>query len=96
MGYRNQAMHYGIRPLKPEMVIAGRAFTILATDVYSIPPEPYKLELEAVDRLEPTNVVVATTNGSTSSGFWGELLSTVAKCRARGGIIDGISGTQLK
>lgn len=90
-GHRDQAMHHGLRPLAPGDVVAGRAFTVLATDVYAIPAEPYKLEFEAVDSLEQDDVFVATTNGSTASGFWGELLSTV--CVARGGtgaIIDGM------
>ena len=92
LGFRNQAMNHHIRPLKHDDVIAGRAFTVLATDVYEIPAEPYKLEFEAVDNLSPDDVLVATTNGSVCSGFWGELLSTVCMCRkATGAIIDGMS-----
>jgi regulator of RNase E activity RraA len=92
IGYRNQAMSHQIRPLKAETVVMGRAFTILATDVYTVPAEPYKLELAAVDCLQKDDIVVATTNGSVTSGFWGELLTTVAKCRgAKGGVIDGFT-----
>ena len=92
LGYRNQAMRHDIRPLKPEDVVAGRAHTVLASDVYEIPAEPYQLEFEAVDTLAPDDVLVATTNGSTCCGFWGELLSTVSLCRkATGAIIDGMS-----
>lgn len=97
LGYRNQAMHHSIKPLKCEMIAVGRAFTLLAVDVYSIPTEPYKLELEAVDKLMPGDILVATTNGSASSGFWGELLTIVAKCRGvKGGVIDGFTRDSKK
>ena len=92
LGYRNQVMNSTIRPLNSNMVLAGESFTVLATDVYAQPKEPYKLELESVDRLSNGEVVVVTTNGSQSSGFWGELLTTVAQCRgAVGGVIDGFT-----
>lgn len=92
LGYRNQVLNSSIRPLKQDMSLIGRAFTMLAADVYSEPKEPYKLELEAVDCLKNGEVVVVTTNGSKSSGFWGELLTTVAQCHgAVGGVIDGFT-----
>ncbi|WP_295579502.1 RraA family protein [uncultured Oscillibacter sp.] len=90
LGYRNQAMRGDIRPLDQRDIVVGRAFTVLATDVYEIPAHPYKMELEACDHLKKDDVLVATTNGSTASGFWGELLSTVCMVRgANGAIIDG-------
>ena len=92
MGYRNQAMSYDIMPLKEDDVVAGPAFTVLATDVYDIPEHPYKLEFEAVDHLQPGNVLVATTTGSVCSGFWGELLTNgCLKRGAVGCILDGMS-----
>jgi regulator of RNase E activity RraA len=79
------------------MVLMGRAFTVLAADVYAEPKEPYKLELEAVDNLKPGDVVVACTNGSRASGFWGELLSTAAKGHGcRGVILDGFTRDAAK
>ncbi|MDR4887491.1 RraA family protein [Fredinandcohnia sp. QZ13] len=92
LGYRNQGMDHTIRPVDPSFKIVGYAFTILATDVYEIPKEPYKKELQAIDELKQDHVVVATTNGSTSSGFWGELLSTAAQVKgSRGAVIDGLT-----
>lgn len=89
-GVRNNAMEYGIRPLKDDMKVFGRAFTVLATDVYEVPEEPYKLELESVDGVGSDDILVATTNGSTSSGFWGELLTTTAmKHGCKGAVISG-------
>lgn len=91
MGVKHPTCMRGdIRPADPDAVIFGRAFTVLATDVYEVQPEPYKLELEAVDGVRAGEVLVATTNGSTASGFWGELLSTCAKRNGCvGAIIDG-------
>jgi 4-hydroxy-4-methyl-2-oxoglutarate aldolase len=92
LGYRSQVMNHYIRPLSTSFRVMGRAFTILATDVYEVPERPYEKELEAVDNLSDGDVVVATTNGSISSGFWGELLSTAAQVKgARGSIIDGLT-----
>lgn len=91
-GYRHQILRHDIRPLFPGAVVAGRALTVLSVDVYEIPEEPYKLELEAVDALKPGDVLVAQTNGTTRSSLWGELLSTAAEARgARGGVIDGFT-----
>ena len=96
-GETKSVLDYRIRPLSPGMVVMGTAFTILATDVYAEPEEPYKLELEAVDNIQPGDVVVATTNGSTASGFWGELLSTAAKGHGcRGVVLDGLTRDAAK
>jgi 4-hydroxy-4-methyl-2-oxoglutarate aldolase len=97
LGVRNNAMHYSIKPIDPKMVVIGRAFTVLATDIYQEPEKPYELEIEAVDSTSKGEVVVATTNGSISSGFWGELLTTGAKGHGcRGAIIDGLTRDQKK
>ncbi len=96
-GFRNQALDHNIRPIDPSFKLAGRAFTILATDVYETPENPYVTELEAVDHLAEGDVVVATTNGSSSSALWGELLSTAARSKgARGAVIDGLTRDSIK
>lgn len=90
LGVRHNSLSYGIRPLREDYKVLGRAFTVLAADVYEIPKEPYKLELESVDTVGPDEVIVAATNGSTSSGFWGELLTTRSmKNGCVGAVIDG-------
>jgi len=90
VGYRHQMMAAGIHPIQPDMVVVGRAMPIQARDVYEVNPEPYTLEIEAVDALEPNQVPVCSTYGSTRTCVWGELLSTAARCRgARGCVIDG-------
>jgi regulator of RNase E activity RraA len=90
LGYREQAMDATIRPVYPGAIAVGRAHTVLSTDVYSLPADPYNMEIRAIDSLGPNDVLVAATNHSTRTCFWGELLSTAARARgARGAILDG-------
>jgi regulator of RNase E activity RraA len=87
LGRRAQVMEPGIRPLYPEARLAGYALTVHAVPAYTLPEEPYKLELAAVDALQPGDVMVVST---IDASFWGELLSTAARCRgARGIVVDG-------
>jgi 4-hydroxy-4-methyl-2-oxoglutarate aldolase len=90
LGLREQAMAARLRPIVPQMRVVGRAHTVLTADVYERPAEPYKLEIAAVDALKPGDVMVASTNGSERTCFWGELLSTASVARgALGCVIDG-------
>lgn len=97
LGYLNQAMSAELRPIDPHMRVIGRAHTALTADVYERPAEPYKLEIEAVDALKPGDVMVACTNESQRTCFWGELLSTAAQARgATGCVIDGHTRDALR
>lgn len=90
LGFLDQAMTADLRPLDETTRIVGRAHTVLTSDVYERPAEPYKLEIESVDALKQGDVMVACTNGSQRTCFWGELLSTAAQARgATGCVIDG-------
>jgi regulator of RNase E activity RraA len=90
LGFRDQAMAARVRPVWPDAAVVGRAHTALTVDVFEVRPEPYKLEIAAVDSLQPGDVLVAATGPSTRTCFWGELLSTAARLRgARGAIVDG-------
>jgi 4-hydroxy-4-methyl-2-oxoglutarate aldolase len=91
LGYRNQAMVSLLRPLFPNSCFAGWARTIACVDVYHIPPDPYGLEIEAIDSILLGEVVVVATAESKRNSPWGELLSTAARARgARGAVIDGL------
>lgn len=90
LGYRDQAMDASIRPVVPGFTVVGRAHTVLSSDIYARPEDPYGLEIAAVDAIKPNDVVIAATNRSTRTCFWGELLSTAARARGgRGAIIEG-------
>ena len=90
LGYRDQAMDASIRPVVPGFTVVGRAHTVLSSDIYELPDDPYSMEIAAVDSIRPNDVVVAATNHSTRTCFWGELLSTAATVRGgRGAVIEG-------
>jgi regulator of RNase E activity RraA len=91
LGYRNQAMRERMRPLNPEARLAGWARTMVCVDTYHMEPNPYTMEIEAVDSLLPGEVAVVGTGESIRNAPWGELLSTAAKARgARGAVVDGL------
>src|SRR5438045_9484942 len=78
-GHRHQVMAPSIRPLYPEARLAGYAVPVHAVPAYSMPDEPYKMGLAAVDPLRAGGVMVVSTVAGSS---WGELLSTAAQSRA--------------
>lgn len=89
-GLNHQALAARLRPIAPTMRVIGRAHTVLTADVYQRPANPYQTEIESVDALRPGDVMVASTNGSERTCFWGELLSHASVARgARGCVIDG-------
>ncbi len=91
LGYRNQALREFIRPLSPDDRFVGWARTFSYVDIYHIPPNPYAMEIDAIDSILPGEVVVVSTAGSLQNAPWGELLSTAARARgARGAVIDGL------
>jgi 4-hydroxy-4-methyl-2-oxoglutarate aldolase len=91
LGYRDQAMSHYIRPLSPEVCLAGWARTVECVDVDEIPDDPYEMEIEAVDSLLTGEVAVISTGGSVQNAPWGELLSTAAVARgAHGAVVDGL------
>ena len=91
LGFRNQAMREYLRPLDPAAVFAGRARTINCMDVFEETDDPYGVEIEAIDSLQPGEVAVVATGGSVRNAPWGELLSTAAKARgAHGAVVDGL------
>jgi 4-hydroxy-4-methyl-2-oxoglutarate aldolase len=97
VGYRQQVMRHDLRPLYPTAKMAGRAATMMTTEIFEIPNEPYKLELVLLDDLKPGEIVVCATQGSTRAALWGELLSTHARAKGgRGALIDGLSRDTVK
>jgi 4-hydroxy-4-methyl-2-oxoglutarate aldolase len=87
IGRRRQVMEPHIRPLYPEARVAGRALTVHAIELDAVPPDKadwYRGELQAVDSLQPGDVmVVSTCRGS----YWGELLATASRYRGAVGLV---------
>lgn len=90
MGYTNQSPRVPLTGQTVETVLIGRCRTTLWADMAHEDPDPYALELKAVDACQPDDVMIAAAGGSERSGVWGELLSTAASnSGCIGAIIDG-------
>ena len=97
MGYTRQFLPPRIRPLRDDMLVAGRAMTVLEADVLDAGKEKgvnpvlkrsFGLMLEALDDLKPNEIYIAT--GAHNSALWGELLTACGKARgAVGAVLDG-------
>ncbi len=90
-GYTRQSPRLPIVPVTvPGCTLIGRAKTTLWADMAHPDPEPYKLELAAVDSCLPDDVLVCAASGSNRSGIWGELLTTASRnTGCIGVIVDG-------
>ncbi len=89
LGLRNQAIDVPLPRQSGVGLLVGRAKTTQWEDVEH-DPQPYELELKAVDECQRDEVIVAAAAGSRRSGIWGELLSTAARNRGcAGALVDG-------
>lgn len=97
LGYPHQSPRVQLRPLTTTGVLIGRCKTTLWADMAHPDPDPYALELRAVDTCQPDDVLIAAAGGSMRSGLWGELLSTAARrSGCVGAIVDGAVRDQAK
>ena len=97
LGFRQQAMPSTIRPLCPARSISGRVFTARAEVVHAILEGPYKLEIEAVERMVGGDVLVASCGEDHTCGFWGELLTTACLAKGiRGVVMDACTRDMWK
>lgn len=89
-----------IQPLRDDMVLVGRAMTVLEADYISegvesapgpLSSKPFGLMLEALDDLKPGEIYVAS-GASPSYALWGELMSTRARhLGANGALVNGFA-----
>jgi regulator of RNase E activity RraA len=100
LGLQRQFLPPEIQPLRPDMVVVGRAMTVLEADVFAeavlgsanpLLSKPFGLMLEALDDLKPGEVYLCTGAAPTYA-LWGELMSTRARqLGATGAVVDGYS-----
>lgn len=91
-GIMNQALPSRIRPLDESVVMVGRARTAAFMEVYhhETGSNPYELEIDLVDSLQPGEIPVFACSNPARVAPWGELLSTAAQVRGAGGaLMDG-------
>jgi regulator of RNase E activity RraA len=90
LGYPRQSPRVQLRPLTAPGVLVGRCKTTLWADMAHPDPQPYELELQAVDACRADDVLIAAAGGSVRSGIWGELLTTAARnSGCVGVVVDG-------
>ena len=100
MGYLHQFLPPHIRPLRDDMLIAGRAMTVLEADVHDnsasggnspLLLRSFGLMLEALDDLKEDEVYICS-GSSPEYALWGELMSARAmQCKAAGAVVNGYS-----
>jgi len=100
LGQFHQFLPPAIKPLHQDMVLIGRAMTVLSVDVFreriagsanKLMDKPFGLMLEALDDLKPGEVYV-NTGSSPRNAMWGEMMSTRAmKLGAVGAVLNGYS-----
>jgi 4-hydroxy-4-methyl-2-oxoglutarate aldolase len=89
LGFLHQFLPPSLQPLHPDMVVIGRAMTVLEVDSAGPPPKPFGMMLEALDDLKQNEVYVAT-GGSPDYALWGELMSTRAlHLGSTGAVLNG-------
>lgn len=89
MGYTHQFLPPDIRPLRPEMKVAGKAMTVLMIDVFGPQKKPFGLLTEALDQLKENEIYLAT-GGAKRCAYWGELLTAASRVRgAVGAVVNG-------
>lgn len=90
LGFRRQSPRIRLAPLTVETTLVGRAKTTLWADMFHDDPQPYALELQAVDSCRTDDVLIAAAGGSIHSALWGELLSTASRnSGCVGAVVDG-------
>jgi len=100
LGLQRQFLPPEIQPLRDDMVVIGRAMTVLEADVFSekslggqnpLLQKPFGLMLEALDDLK-RNEIYLCTGASPTYALWGELMSARAlKLGAAGAVVNGYS-----
>ncbi|HEY9561779.1 MAG TPA: RraA family protein [Anseongella sp.] len=99
-GYLHQFLPAAIRPLAPQMVIVGRAMTVLEADVFEeeaansanpVMRKPFGLMFEALDSLQRNEVYICS-GASPRYALWGGLMSVRAMYqKAAGAVVNGYS-----
>jgi regulator of RNase E activity RraA len=98
MGLLRQFLPPHIKPLRDDMVVVGRAMTVLEADVFTEShgtsdagsmSEPFGLMFRALDDLKAGEVYICA-GASPRYALWGELMSMRAmKLGAAGAVVDG-------
>jgi len=100
MGFTHQFLSPKLQPLRDDMVVIGRAMTVLEADDFGGEDptranetlgRPFGLMLRALDDLKKNEVYICAGSSPTYA-LWGELMTMAARNRgAVGAVVDGYS-----
>jgi 4-hydroxy-4-methyl-2-oxoglutarate aldolase len=91
LGFREQCLPADIRPLAPEMRVAGPVFPVRGrARHYDDGNDPRYRQMDMLDAIFPGSVVVMDPGDEARAAHWGELMSTTARGKgAVGAVIAG-------
>lgn len=89
--YRDQCLPFDIRPLTPEMKVAGPVYTVRGrARQYDDGKDPRYRQMDMLDAIVPGSVIVIDPGDETVAAHWGELMSNTARGKgATGAVIAG-------
>jgi regulator of RNase E activity RraA len=99
LGSLRQFLPPQVKPLREDMIVLGRAMTVLEADVLDsqavsknpVLTKSFGLMLEALDDLKRNEIYICS-GASPTYALWGELMSTrAAKLGATGAVVNGYS-----
>lgn len=99
LGFLRQFLPPQLKPLREDMVVLGRAMTVLEADVLAnqaagrnpVLAKSFGLMLDALDDLKQNEIYICS-GASPTYALWGELMSTrAAKLGATGAVVNGYS-----
>jgi len=100
LGFLHQFLPPGLKPLRSDMTVIGRAMPVLEADVFdeavnnshnTLMQKPFGLMFEALDDLNEDEVYICTGSSFTYA-LWGGLMTTRAiKLKAAGAVLNGFS-----
>lgn len=91
LGARHQCLPADIRPLLPQMKVAGPVFTVRGrARAFDDGRDPRYVQMDMLDAIFAGSVVVIDPGDETRAAHWGELMSRTARAKgARGVVIAG-------
>ena len=98
MGLQRQFLPPQIKPMREDMIVVGRAMTVLEGDVFTevqgsganpIIQKPFGLTFEALDQMKPNEVWIGTGCGPTCARFGGLMATRAKYLGAVGAVLNG-------
>jgi len=89
--FRDQCLPYDIRPLAPDMKVAGPVYTVRGrARQYDDGKDPRYKQMDMLDAIIPGSVLIIDPGDDTVASHWGELMSNTARGKgATGAVISG-------